>query len=95
MPSITPPSPQGARISKDLHARLSGTANERSRSLNAEMVARLEDSYSSFSERFSVLKKRTLDEKAGNDALYNAVHRLEVEMKDLLSSLYTQFLGSR
>lgn len=65
------------RMPRDLHAKLTLAADERSHSMNAEIVARLEASFSEISERLNALEKEVFDRTRGNEVLDGRVDVLE------------------
>lgn len=71
------------RIPKALHAKLRETSGARSRSMNAEIIARLELSFESLEERVAALEAEAFTEDGGIENLRHAVSRLEREVEEL------------
>jgi hypothetical protein len=79
------------RLPEHLREKLEKEANASRRSLTAEILQRLEMSFSDTAERIDALENEVFDGDRGNEALLERVRELEKELQqvsDALSSVY-------
>lgn len=70
------------RLTGALRERLEREANQRGITLTAEILRRIDDSFSEASDRISALEKVVLDGEVGNNALRSSITEIEKELKD-------------
>lgn len=76
------------RIPKDLHIKLMAAAGRRSRSMNAEIVARLEVSFESVEDRLAALEEEVFDPKLTLEEVRGSIRLIEKDIENLRSNLY-------
>lgn len=75
------------RIPNQLHQRLTEAAANNSHSMNAEIVARLDNSFGSLEDRMRKLELVVFDEERGNEALLHRTMANEDEYKEIASDI--------
>ncbi|MBP0492162.1 Arc family DNA-binding protein [Pararoseomonas indoligenes] len=79
------------RIPMSLHQRLTQAAADRSHSMNAEIITRLESSFGEIGERLSKLEALVFGDELGNEALLRQIMSVEEDYQSLLRDLARQF----
>lgn len=64
------------RLPGPMREKLEAEANAHGRTLTAEILHRLESTFSGVEKRLEDLEKIVFDEEKGNDALYDLIYRI-------------------